>query len=147
MNITELKLLLTKLEWNNSPIDVLLLCETFLNKKTERLVHIPHYKLHSNSRTNHKGGGTSIMIRDGIIHKRRKDLEMMLEKEAESTCVEMTAKCGKKIILGSVYKSPNTKEDKLKAHLTELCIKSKHEKKEIVIGMDHHMDLLKSHEY
>ena len=96
-NITELKLLLTKLERHNLPVDVLLLCETFLTKKTERLIHIPHYKHYSNSRTIYKGGGTSILIRDGIIHKRQKDLEMMLEKEVKSTCVEMTAKCGKKL--------------------------------------------------
>ena len=65
-NITNLKLLLTTLEQKNSPVDVLLLCETFLHKKTERL---PHYKVYSNYRINHKGGGTSVLIRDGIAHR------------------------------------------------------------------------------
>ena len=32
-NATELKMLLTKLEQKNSPVDVILLCETFLTKK------------------------------------------------------------------------------------------------------------------
>ena len=63
-NVTELKLLLTKLEWKNSSVDVILLCETFLNKKTEKLVNIPHYQLYSTCRSNHKGGGTAILIRD-----------------------------------------------------------------------------------
>ena len=38
---------------------------------------------------------------------------------------------------------------KLKTHLTEVCSKIKQEKynKELVIGMDHNMDLLKSHEH
>ena len=148
-NVTKLKILLTKLEWKNSSVDVILLCETFLNKKTEKLVNIPHYQLCSTYRSNHKGGGTTILIRDGIIHKRRKDLDTMIEKEVESTYVEMTAKCGKRIILGSVYKSPNTNDEKLKTHLTEVCSKIKQEKynKELVIGMDHNMDLLKSHEH
>ena len=61
----------------------------------------------------------------------------------------MTAKCGKRIILGSIYKSPNTNDDKLKLHLVEICnkIKQEKQKKELVIGMDHNMDLLKSHEH
>ena len=73
----------------------------------------------------------------------------MIEKEAESTYVEMTAKGGKHIILGSVYKSPNTCENTLKNHLTDLLNKIKFEKgnKELVIGMDHNMNLLKSQEH
>ena len=94
-NATELKMLLTKLEQKNSPVDVILLCETFLTKKTEKLVKIPHYQLYSTCRSNHKGGGTAILVRDGIIHKQRKDLNIMVEKEIEATYVEMTAKCGK----------------------------------------------------
>ena len=68
-NATELKILLTKLEQKNLSVDVILLCETFLNKKTERLVNILHYQLYSTCRSNHNGGGTAILIRDGITHK------------------------------------------------------------------------------
>ena len=44
---------------------------------------------------------------------------------------------------------PNTNDDKLKIHLVEICnkIKQEKQKKELVIGMDHNMDLLKSHEH
>ena len=112
-------------------------------------MNIPHYQLYSTCRSDHKGGGTAILIREGIIHKRRKDLDIMIEKEVESMYVEMTAKCGKHIILGSVYKSPNTNDEKLKTHLMGVCSKIKQEKynKELVIGMDHNMDLLKGHEH
>ena len=148
-NIGELKLLLTKLEQKNSTVDVVLLCETFLSKKTEKLVNIPHYRLYANHRSKHKGGGTAILVRDGILHKRCKDIETMMEKESESTDVEMTAKGGKHIILGSIYKSPNICENTLKNHLTDVLNKIKSEKgnKELVIGMDHNMNLLKSHEH
>ena len=73
----------------------------------------------------------------------------MIEKEVESTYVEMMAKCGKHIILGSMYKLPNTNDEKLRTHLAEVCSKIKQEKynKELVVGMDHNMDLLKSHEH
>ena len=68
-NIGELKLLLTKLEQTNLTVDVVLLCETFLSKKTEKLVNIPHYCLYANLRSKHKGGGMAILVREGILHK------------------------------------------------------------------------------
>ena len=145
-NVTELKILLTKLERKNSSVDVILLCETFLNKKTEKLVNIPHYQLYSTCRSNHKGGGTVILIRDGIIHK-RKDLDTMIEKEVESTYVEMITQMRQMYYIGECVQV--TQHKKLKTHLTEVCSKIKQEKynKELVIGMDHNMDLLKSHEH
>ena len=143
-NIGELKLLLTKLEQRNSMVDVILLCETFLSKNTEKLVKIPYYHLYANHRSKQIGGGMEILVRDGITHKQCKYIEIMMEKEAESTYVEMTAKGGK-----HVYKSPNTCENTLKNHLTELLNKIKFEKgnKELVIGMDHNMNFLKSHKH
>ena len=42
-NIGELKLLLNKLELRNSTMDIMLLCETFLNKSTEKPINLPHY--------------------------------------------------------------------------------------------------------
>ena len=42
-NITKLKQLLDLMTKKNSTIDILLLCETFLNKKTISLVNLPGY--------------------------------------------------------------------------------------------------------
>ena len=148
-NIGELNLLLNKLELRNSPVDIILLCETFLNKSTEKLINLPQYCLYSNHRKDHKGGGIAILVSEGITHKRCKDLEVMVEKEVEATYIEMTSKNGKHIILGSIYKSPNTSEKKLKDHITEVLTILKNEKgnKELVLGMDHNLDLLKEHEH
>ena len=46
---SELKLLLRTLEKKNTNIDIILLCETFLMKKTVQLVNIPGYTLISNN--------------------------------------------------------------------------------------------------
>ena len=69
LNAKELTLLLNKLEDRNSPV----------NKDTVKLVNIPKYTLYSNHWHNHKGGGTAILVRQGITHKWRKDLELMIE--------------------------------------------------------------------
>ena len=112
-NLNELKLLLNRLEKKNSPVDILLLCKMFLTKITSKLIAVPENIVYYMNRKDHKGGGTTILVRNSTTHKRRKDLETMIEKEVESTYVEITVKNGKHIVLGSVYKAPNTNESKL----------------------------------
>ena len=74
----------------------------------EKLVKIPGYTLICNSRSKSKGGGTAILLRNGINYKRRKDIEVFKEKHAEMTIIEIIAKDGKKIIVGSMYRPLNT---------------------------------------
>ena len=63
LNIKELKLLLNKLELRHSTVDIILLCETFLNKSTGKLINLPHYHLYANHGKDHKGGCTAILVR------------------------------------------------------------------------------------
>ena len=92
----ELKELLNKLENKNSRVDALLLCEMKLNKNTTTLIKIPGFNLESNHRVTNKGRGTVILIREGINYVRRSDLEENVEKEIESTYLEIRAKNSKK---------------------------------------------------
>ena len=66
----ELKLLLHKLHNKNTSIDMVLLCETFLNNKMENLINIPGYTIISNSRIHTRGGGTAILIKKGLKFSR-----------------------------------------------------------------------------
>ena len=93
----ELCLLLRMTERKNSQIDIFLLCETFLSKQTLSMVKIPGYTHVGNYRKNKKGGGVSILIRDGISHKRRLDLDVFEEGLTESVFVEIRSKNGKHI--------------------------------------------------
>ena len=126
-----------------------LLCETHLSKQTVGFVNIPNYTHVANYRTQLKGRGTSILIRNDIPFKRRKDLEIFTEKEGESTYIKITVKNGKQFIVGSLYCSPNTIEKPLLNHLSETLNKMKANKqvKEIIIGLDHNLDLLKSDQH
>ena len=63
---TDLHQLLNTLKSKNTIVDIVLLCETFLNEKTVNQVRISGYKLISNHRKNHKGGSTAILLWDGI---------------------------------------------------------------------------------
>ena len=49
--------------------------------------------------------------------------------------------------MGSTYRPPNSKEGNFLNEISELNHKIKSEKKEMILGMDHDLDLLKSSEH
>ena len=110
------------------------------------MVNIPRYDIISNHQKDFKGGGTAIVIKKGIPYKRHQDLDVMIEKLVESTFIEITTKGGIPVIIGSMYKPPNTDAADFLQPLCGIIGKSRtHKKKpEIIIGMDHNLDLLKS---
>ena len=135
------------LEIRESKVDVILLCKTFLSDTTLNLVNIPGYKLYSDHRKNHKGGGTAILVRSDIVSRRVSDLMVFQEKEIESTFIKIQAKHGTNIVVGSIYRPPNGKEGNFINEMSELICKTKQQKKELILGMDHNLDLLKSAEH
>ena len=126
---------------------MILLCKTILSDATTKLVNVPGYKLYSDPRKNHKGSVTAILVRNDTITKRRLDLTVFHEKEIESTFIEIQAKNGKSIVLGSIYGPQNGKEGNFVNEIIKLNHKVKNEKKEMILGMDHNLDLLKSSEH
>ena len=85
-------------------------------------------------------------LKEGINYKRRKDLEIFQEKILETTYVEIKTRSDTDIIVGSLYKPPNTNERALCDHIDEITskINAESRKKEVIMGMDHNLDLLKS---
>ena len=67
----ELNPLIRMTEKKNSQIDIILLCETFLSKQTVNMVNVPGFTHIDNYRKHKKGGGVSILIREGILFKHR----------------------------------------------------------------------------
>ena len=122
-------MLLHILEFKNIQVDIILLCETFLNKSTEKLVKILGYTLICNSTSESKGGGTAILLWNGINYKRRKDIEVFKEQNAELTIIEITAKDGKKIIIGSMYHPLNTDSMNFRIAINTISSTSLKEKK------------------
>ena len=145
-NISETKLLLQTLHDRNSTVDIMLLCETFLSKSTAKLIKIPGYTLVSNYQQNYKGGGTSVLVKDGIPFRWRQDLDVFKEKLTESTFVEISLKNGTPVVIGSLHRSLNTpvKEFIDNVHDITKKIRCEGKEKEIIIGMDHNLDFLHS---
>ena len=62
----DLKLLLNDLSLKNSAVDALMLSETFITSKTEKLINMKGYSIHTTNRVNCKGGGTALLINKEI---------------------------------------------------------------------------------
>ena len=112
------------------------------------MVNIPDFTHVGNYRKDKKGGGVSILIRNSISFKHRTDLDVFEEGQTESIFVEILNKNGQKIVLGSLYRPPNTGIEQFHTHLVDIITKAKKNrggsKPEMVLGMDHNIDLLKS---
>ena len=111
------------------------------------MVNIPGYIHVGNFRSERKGGRVLILLKDGISYRRRLDLDIFLEDQTESIFVKITSKNGKKIILGSMYQPPNTRVEQFSSNLIDIIKKARNTEGklilELVIGMDHNIDLLK----
>ena len=89
----------------------------------------------------------SILLKNGIPYKRREDLDVFIEGKTESVFVETISKCGKPIIIGSMCRPPNTDLEQFSDNLTNIVSRARATKRiipyEIILGMDHNVDLLK----
>ena len=136
--LDEIKLLLLKQD-----IDILCLCETFLNDTFSNFeLNIDNFKMFRKDR-NTAGGGLVIYTRDGIPCDQRQDLE---NESIESICIEIKQPNSKPFIISHFYRPPSSKVQWVKDFTLVLEKAISNEKECIVIG-DFNYDILKSDNY
>ena len=127
----------------NDP-DIVLLSETWLKDGEERFIDIKNYKYKGVVRKHKKGGGVGILIKNNIKYRVRTDLnEKNQDNSFEHFFIEVK---GNKynIIAGSIYHPPNTDIDNFIENYTNSLSRIKKDKnKELILGLDHNLDLLK----
>ena len=85
--------------------DILGLCETFLNNKTQdNILYHQGYRLERRDRADKGGGGLLCYISDGLHYKRREDLESTV---CEIIWIEIVYNHSKNILVGFTYRLPN----------------------------------------
>ena len=123
---------------NRTP-DLILLCEMWLNKQTPN-ISVPGYNLIRKDRTKKIGGGVAMLIKQGIKYRERRDLS----DDTELKCVLLELGDNKqKTIVGSLYRPPNHPPAEFITQYDHLIGKIGQEKKELIIGLDYNLDLLK----
>ena len=92
----------------NSKLHVFGMSETKLKEhKLNEVFKIPGYQLpfRKDNKTN-GGGGIIVYVRDGILAKRRKDLET---NDISCLWIEICPKIGKSFLVGNMYRPPDSR--------------------------------------
>ena len=124
--------------------DVTLLCETWLTQIKESQINITTHKLINKHRSDRIGGGVGILVHKDLRSRARPNRQIDTEI-LEHVVVELKTD-KRNILLVSGYRPQNTNVRKILVEYKNMIKHLNKEKNhEIVIGIDHNMDLLKTH--
>ena len=121
--------------------DVVTLSETWLSKYTPQF-NVPGYKIYRKDRVGKKGGGVAILV-STALNSRELDLENSNEN-LEMCGAQIKTNKGQLGIV-SMYRPPNTNASNFGQTSGRIIRKIKKNCKDVIIGLDHNMDFLKSH--
>ena len=129
---------------SDNKVDVCTINETWLKKDNKHLLKLHNYICVTQERKTGKGGGVGIAISKNLKFHRREDLENCLET-LEVCIIELLGR-KRKVLIASVYRAPNSNDKEFFNGLRKLIEMCKNERNcEIIIGLDHNYNLLKSH--
>ena len=126
---------------NENKISAVLLCETWVRTEPRKLVSIPGYDIFSKERVGKKGGGVGILLDKQLVGKRRPDLEIN-SRQYENIVVELKRNT-QNILLVSGYRAPNTSQNEFITDFVKHVDLLNETKMQVIVGIDHNMDLLK----
>ena len=140
-NFHKLQLLLHNITESKVSLDFLLLCETFMTDYNCMLFNLPGYSKVEHHRKNSRGGGVAIYVKNCHDYKIRNDLSYYEEGIFESIFIETTLN-KKQVLVGEIYRVPNSDIKNFNARYNSIIEKIKSEKKQLVIGSDQNLNLL-----
>ena len=123
----------------------IMISETWL-KKHSPTPTLPGYKLEQNDRGHKKGGGVCIFIQNNCLYRRLRELETSDSICLETCFVEIKTSTTK-MILGSIYRPPNTDPAEFVKKVKNVLEQARKITKHIAIGLDHNLDLLKCEQH
>ena len=127
-------------------VDVVILLETWLTCESEKHINIPGYNSYGVNRKRKKGGGVGFLIKNHLSYKVLP--EFCESKHTTESCFIEVKTMSSELIIGSLYRPPNTLEKEFLQYYNTLCdLLSKTWSKECIIGLDHNLDLLKHHKH
>ena len=122
---------------------IIILQETWLKKGSEKRLKIPGYTFTGSHRKNKRGGGVGILVPNRLLHRERKDLTLDIPG-FENITLEIKTH-NKSLIVSSLYRPPNcSAKEFLKSYKRWLKKFNAEERRRLIVGMDHNLDLVKS---
>ena len=124
-------------------VDIVILQETWLTGHNNHNIKIPGYKYEGRIHPSKKGGGVGILLSTELRYKIRADL-LHNGDVMEHLAIEVETKQSN-IIINSIYRPPGCDATCFNREFSSMIQKQSQEKrKEIIYGLDHNMDFLKS---
>ena len=93
---------------NNFQFSIIGISETWLHSNSPPLFNLPNYRMIRADREGRRGGGVAFYIGEHLNFKVRHDIEF---EETEVRFIEINNPNSKNIIIGLVYRPPNTQFD------------------------------------
>jgi len=137
-----LKILLDSMIAIGKKPDFVLLCETFLTKNNAHLFKVDGYSFVFRNRANSPKGGVAIFINNSITYTNRPDLGINVDREFESIFIEVKTSTSK-LIVGEIYRIPNTNEKISIERYTSVLNQLDAEKCDALFGTDQNFDYAK----
>ena len=123
--------------------------ETWLDENKEALYDIPEYTCINRFRSNRKGGGVTLAVKNGIPYKMRADLEYF-DTEMEWLFIEIDKHVfdtTSDLVIGIIYRMPNSSIDIFNDRLNDILNIIYRERKICYFLGDLNIDLLKYEEH
>ena len=125
----------------NKSFSVIGLTETWLPKDNDTY-SLPEYNLILNSRQDKIGGGVGLYIHNTLDHSNCEHLNVM-NNIVESVFVEIAVPDSKNILIGVIYRPPNSDINEFLVYLEDLLRDPSFNNKDCYIMGDFNIDLLK----
>ena len=141
-HIEELRVVLDAIDYL---FDVIAISESKLKGEPQVDISIPGFHSPYCKYTESEKGGTILYVSDKLNFKPRKDLEIYVSKELESSFIEIVNQKASNDIVGVIYRHPimNT-TDFIETRITQVVDKlAKEKNKKVYIAGDFNFDLLK----
>lgn len=117
------------------------LTETWLkDSQDSSYFAISGYNFEHKNRTNKLGGGVGLFIKSGVSYRIREDLPSMIN--AESLFIEISTRYGKNIVIGVIYRPPDSNIDHFLTELDSTLSIINKEGKKIWLTGDFNLNLI-----
>jgi len=121
------------------------LCETWLKEEDTGIYNIENYCCEHVVRKEGRGGGVSLYIDADVKYKRRQDLNDIVSNTAEGVFIEIPKtefKTRKNLIIGEIYRPPNTSINIFREEMESLIRKMEGENVYFYMLGDYNINLL-----
>ena len=138
---TNLKNLIDEIGLRGEPPTVITVSETWLTQHSP-VPEIPGYKIYRRDRLHKKGGGVAIFV-SNRLQSREVTISNLTPTSFEHCAVEVKGR-NEPVIICSIYRPTNTITKTFLVEYNKLMKQFKKISSEIIVGLDHNMDFLRS---